>query len=52
MPYSLATETDTLLRVKDGTLPHEGLDTTSTTIDLVKGDLANDLAAVLPVMVL
>jgi hypothetical protein len=43
----LATETDTLLRVEDGTLPNEGLDATGTAIDLVEGDLVNDLAAVL-----
>lgn len=30
-------------------LPHEALDTTSTTIGLVEGDLANDLVAVLPI---
>ena len=31
-------------------LPDEGLDATGTTVDLVEGDLANDLVAVLPVM--
>lgn len=65
--YGTATETDTLLRVEDGTLsksvrqspqnlltrsssylPHEALNTTGTTIGLVKSDLADDLAAVLP----
>lgn len=44
----LATESDTLLRVEDGTLPDEGLDATSTAIDLVKSDLVNDLGTVLP----
>jgi hypothetical protein len=47
--YSPATEADTLLRVKNGTLPDERLNTASTTIDLVEGNLANDLAAELPV---
>jgi hypothetical protein len=31
-------------------LPDKGLDATGTTVDLVEGDLANDLVAVLPVM--
>jgi len=31
-------------------LPDKGLDATGTTIDLVEGDLADDLVAVLPVM--
>ena len=31
-------------------LPDEGLDATGTTVDLVEGDLADDLVAVLPVM--
>jgi hypothetical protein len=70
--YGVATETDTLLRVEDGTLkkkkivsglflayqdsqfatylPDEGLDTTGTTVDLVKGDLTNDLVTILPVI--
>src|SRR6478609_3779962 len=39
----LATESDTLLRVEDGTLPDEGLDATGTTVDLVKSDLVDDL---------
>lgn len=43
----LAAETDTLLRVEDGALPDEGLDATGTTVDLVEGDLANDLGTVL-----
>jgi hypothetical protein len=43
----LAAETDTLLRVEDGALPDEGLDATSTTVDLVEGDLANNLGTVL-----
>lgn len=45
----LATEADTLLRVEDGTLPDEALDATGTTVDLVKGDLVDNLGAVLPV---
>ena len=48
--YGLAAEADTLLRVEDGTLPNERLDTTSTTIDLVECDLTNDLVAVVSVM--
>ena len=43
----LAAETDTLLSVEDGALPDEGLDATGTTVDLVEGDLANDLGTVL-----
>ncbi len=43
----LATEADTLLGVEDGTLPDEGLDTTSTAIDLVESDLVNNLGTVL-----
>jgi hypothetical protein len=43
----LAAETDALLGVEDGTLPDEGLDTTGTTVDLVQGDLADDLVTVL-----
>lgn len=31
-------------------LPDEGLDATGTTVDLVEGDLADDLVAVLPAM--
>lgn len=49
MAYGLATEANTLLRVEDRALPDEGLDATGTTVDLVEGDLANDLVAVLPV---
>lgn len=45
----LATESDTLLGVEDGTLPDEGLDATGTTVDLVEGDLVDDLGAMLPV---
>ena len=29
-------------------LPDKGLDATSTTVDLIKSDLADDLVAVLP----
>lgn len=43
----LAAETDTLLGVEDGALPDEGLDATGTTVDLVEGDLADDLVTVL-----
>jgi hypothetical protein len=46
----LAAEADTLLRVEDGTLPDEGLDATGTAIDLVEGDLVDDLGTVLPVV--
>lgn len=45
----LATEADALLGVEDGTLPDEALDATGTTVDLVQGDLVDDLGAVLPV---
>lgn len=45
----LSTESNTLLGVEDGTLPDEGLDATGTAIDLVEGDLVDDLGAVLPV---
>lgn len=44
----LSTESDTLLGVENGTLPDEGLDTTGTAIDLVEGDLVDDLGTVLP----
>ena len=44
----LATETDTLLSVEDGSLPDKGLDTTGTAIDLVESDLVDDLGTVLP----
>jgi hypothetical protein len=44
----LAAETDTLLRIEDGSLPDERLDATGTTVDLVESDLADDGAAVLP----
>lgn len=43
-----ASETDTLLGVEDGSFPDKGLDTTGTTIHLVKGNLADDLVAVVP----
>lgn len=46
----LATESDTLLRVEDGTLPDEGLDTTGTAVDLVKSDLVDDLGTMLPMV--
>ena len=49
--YGLASEADTLLRVQNGTLPHEGLDTTGTTVGLVKGHLANDRVAMLPIKI-
>jgi hypothetical protein len=45
----LSTESDTLLGVEDGTLPDEGLDATSTAIDLVEGDLVDNLGTMLPV---
>jgi hypothetical protein len=48
----LATESDTLLRVEDGTLPNEGLDATGTTVDLVKSDLVDDLGTMLPTVML
>jgi hypothetical protein len=44
----LAAETDTLLRVEDGSLPDERLDATSTTVDLVESDLTDNSVAVLP----
>jgi len=44
----LATEADTLLGVENGTLPDEGLDATSTTVDLVEGHLVDDLGAMFP----
>jgi len=43
----LAAEADTLLGVEDGALPDKGLDATGTTVDLVEGDLANNLGTVL-----
>ncbi|KAI6756511.1 hypothetical protein HG530_011109, partial [Fusarium avenaceum] len=48
----LATESDTLLRVEDGTLPDKGLDATGTTVDLVKSDLVDDLGTMLPTVML
>jgi len=32
-------------------LPDKGFDTTGTTVDLIKSDLADDLGAVIPVVV-
>lgn len=49
---SLSTETDTLLGVENGTFPDEGLDATGTTVDLVQGDLVDNLRAVLSVSVM
>lgn len=46
----LATETDTLLGVEDGTLPDKSLDATGTTVDLVKSDLVNNFGSVLPIV--
>ncbi|RBQ93725.1 hypothetical protein VDGD_20346 [Verticillium dahliae] len=43
----LAAEADTLLGVEDGTLPDETLDAAGTAVDLVKGDLVDDLGAML-----
>jgi hypothetical protein len=43
-----STETDTLLGVENGSLPNKGLDTTGTTVDLVEGNLADDLVAMVP----
>jgi hypothetical protein len=48
--YGLAAEADTLLRVEDGALPDERLDATGTAVDLVESDLADDLVAVLSVV--
>lgn len=45
----LATEANTLLGVEDGAFPDEALDATGTTVDLVQGDLVDDLGAMLPV---
>jgi len=45
--YGLAAEPNALLRIEDRPLPHERLDATGTTVDLVESDLANDFAAVL-----
>ena len=39
-----------LIAVRRAYLPNEGLDATGTAVDLVEGDLADDLVAVLPVM--
>ena len=47
---SLATETDTLLGVENGTFPNESLDSSGTAVDLVKGDLVDDLGSVLSVL--
>ena len=46
----LATETDTLLGVENGAFPDEGLDSTGTAVDLVEGDLVDDLGSVLSVL--
>lgn len=43
-----SSETDTLLRVEDGSFPDKGLDATGTTIHLVESNLADDLVAVVP----
>jgi hypothetical protein len=47
----LATESDTLLGVENGTLPDEGLDATGTAIDLVESDLVDDLGAMLSIVI-
>lgn len=44
----LAAESNALLGVEDGALPNETLDATGTTVDLVEGDLVDDLGAMLP----
>lgn len=43
----LTTEADTFLRVEDGTLPDESLDTTLATVDLVKENLTDNSVTVL-----
>jgi hypothetical protein len=45
----LSSETDTLLGIENGTFPDEGLDSSGTTVDLVKSDLADDSGAVVPI---
>jgi hypothetical protein len=42
----LAAESNALLRVKNRSFPDQRLDATGSAIDLVEGDLADDLAAV------
>ena len=44
----LAAEADTLLGVEDRAFPHEGLDATGATVDLVESDLVDDLGTMLP----
>jgi hypothetical protein len=46
----LATEANTLLRVKDRAFPHQSLDTTGTTIYLIEGHLIDNLGAMLPIL--
>jgi hypothetical protein len=43
-----SSETDALFRVENGAFPHQRLNTTSTTVDLVEGHLADDLGSVIP----
>jgi hypothetical protein len=43
----LATETNTLLSIKNGTFPDETLDTTHTTVGHVNGDFTKDVITVL-----
>lgn len=43
----LTTETNTLFRIKDGTFPNKSLDTTLTTVNLVKEDLTDNSVTVL-----
>jgi hypothetical protein len=43
-----SSETDTFLRVQNGSLPHKGLNSSGTTIDLIKGNLTDDLGAITP----
>lgn len=42
----LSTESDTLFRIKDGSFPDKCPDASSTAIDLIKGDLTQDLGAI------
>jgi hypothetical protein len=42
----LASESDTLLRVQNGTLPNKGFNTTLTTVNLVQGNLTKNSVAV------
>jgi hypothetical protein len=48
---SLSTESDTLLRVQDGSFPDQSLDASCTTINLVECHLIDDLGAVLSMRV-